>query len=87
MEILLNMQSYDLNMQILCTQFQLLFILAVFLPYESRQIHLHVYDKMMYVLALKNIGGSNKKISCFLQNLSDQNAKKKIKRKANNWYF
>lgn len=54
--------------------------ISSFLPYESRQIHLHVYDKM-------NIGGSNKKISCFLQNLSDQNAKKKIKRKANNWYF
>lgn len=61
--------------------------ISSFLPYESRQIHLHVYDKMMYVLALKNIGGSNKKISCFLQNISDQNAKKKIKRKANNWYF
>lgn len=46
-----------------------------FLPHESRQIHLHVYEKMKYVLAHKNIGGS-----IFLKIMLGTNVhKKKIK--------
>lgn len=61
MDILLNMQSYDLNMH---CKFYVPYSVSAFvhisnfLPHESRQIHLHVYEKMKYVLAHKNIGGS-----------------------------